>query len=178
VAPSGDITSWYVFEKPTEASEFENYLMFQLPGMMEDEPEKAAAFVAGFAKKHPRGAQCFATKLAEYGVPAAGKGTFEDHDASRLLAAYRAFLPIADLLLARAGGKKNAALSPTDTDVGVTVAKKDPTYLPNMLLLLLASALGGDRAGAEKQASAILKERLGVGLTRRWAELVLEKGRV
>ncbi len=129
-----------------------------------------------FIGKYPRAAAWFSKKLAEHGYePKAPPKPFPDPAAPRLLAAYRAFLPVASVLLALAAGEA-PSLAAKDAKAALAAADKDPAYPPNVLLRLLSMALSGDLAGATKFATQIKKEKLGVPLTQRWAELVASRG--
>jgi hypothetical protein len=121
-------------------------------------------------KKHPRAFALDFQRLAKLNllVPELRKPvpdpTFSDTEGARIWSAYRAFLPIGRVLVARASGQ-SAAESADDGEA----------WPPAILLRLLGPALSGAEREARAVAQKILKVGSGVPLTRRWAVLVTEK---
>jgi hypothetical protein len=172
--PSGDSPYWVL---PSADSTFE-YDMRQLTSAFEakdrtkDDARNYEAKKAIVESRYPRARVLFAKLLEGLGIAPPQETQFADENGAKTFAAYRAFLPIADVLIARAGGDAKARLSAADAKTAVALADQDPKFAPALLAKLLGLALSGDMDGATAFAKEIEKNKLGVALTQRWAEMV------
>ncbi|HND55074.1 MAG TPA: hypothetical protein PLV92_21820, partial [Pirellulaceae bacterium] len=171
---SGNLTPWYLLESAERLVECED--KFHVVRMtFEEQPAKHAKAVKQLLAAFPRVCRQMTDWFGKHGVPAdALPQTFPDPSASRLVRAHAALRPLADCVVARAAGDRKAKLAAKAASQAVEVAATAPGYPPHLMLALLAPALAGKRDDANQQAERIMKKKLGVPLTRRWAQRVLD----
>lgn len=171
---SGHLTPWYLFDDPVQLFDCEDKFVV-VRASFEEQPAKHAKAAKQLLAEFPRVCRQMSDWFGKHGVPTDSlPQTFPDPSATQLVRAHAALGPIAECLVARAGGDRKAKLAAKAATQAVEVAATAPDYPPHLMVALLAPALTGKRDAAAEQAERILKKKLGVPLTRRWAQRVLD----
>ncbi|OJH41446.1 hypothetical protein [Cystobacter ferrugineus] len=166
---------WYIFESITQFANFEE-LRNELEMAEADEEEARQDELAEqLSANHPRGVALFSKSLKELGVKAKSRQQFSDPEAERLFEAYESFHFIAEVLVARARGKRGARLSAAAVERCAKLFANDPDYPPHSLMSMLVPALSADMEQARLRAAEVLRRSTSTGLSRRWAERI-QKG--
>lgn len=113
VGPTGASPYWLL---PEADSMFDYDLLqvrsaFQVKGRNKDDARNYEAKKKLVEERYPRARAFFAKLLGEIGIAPPAEISFDDPEGAQVFAAYHAFLPIADVLIARANGDAKAALS-------------------------------------------------------------------
>jgi hypothetical protein len=137
---------------------------------VEEDPKKNERLAKQFSSSYPGVLPLMPQWFLKHGVKVPAQPP-PCPSVGRPIVAYRAFLPIADILVRRAAGER-AMLARTAAAECLTVAT-DSRYPPHVLLKLLSQALSGDPAAIETASQA--QNHGGVKLTRIWAEKVLKR---
>lgn len=170
------IHPWYVLENAGQFSESEG-MFFDVRDSFDEDPARNRAAAAQLVRDFPRLCRFKATWFKQVGVSTdALPPDYEDLDGRRLIAAYAALRPIAEVLLQRAAGTGDLCLADADCRKAAEVAQGDPEFPPHLMLGMLAPALSRDLSGARKTARMVLDRQLGVPLTRRWATMIVDGG--
>lgn len=164
---------WYIFESPGQLTACEE-LFYDVRQVYEEQPRKLKELSQQLVNGYPRACHLFAEWFKRHGVAVAKmQHNFPDLGAVRLFGAYEALLSIAQVLVTRTQGKRQAKLSAVDAQQCMAGAQAAPDYPPNLLVAMLGLALSGDILRAKEVAARIRQHNLGVALTSTWAQKVI-----
>lgn len=161
------LTECPVLESPRELTEAQT-LFRAVRDTVEEQPQENGRLAKQFAESYPRVLALMPEWFSKHGVRVP-ENECPCPSVARPIAAYRAFLPIVEVLLRRATGERAMLSQAAAKECLARLA--DPAYTPHLLLKLLAQALSGDAAATETATRA---QNGGVKLTRIWAEKVLK----
>ncbi len=171
---------WYIFESPRQFSRCkalfrEVQATFEVDEEDEEEPARHKRLAAKLVATFPQAVRLFSGWFATFGVRPRGlPRRFEDRGAQALFGCYDALLPIARILVSRSRGRRGSVLADAEEKRCLAATAGASNYPPALLIGMLARALSGDEKGARQAANKILRDRLGVALTRTWARKVLD----
>jgi hypothetical protein len=164
---------WAIFESPKRLPASED-LFREIQNTHEENPRKSKQLAAEMLTTYPQVCHLFPEWFGRFGVIAPNPGqSFPDAGAERLFNSYDAFLPIARVLIERSRGNEQAKLEAGDLKRIAEIGAEHSNYPPHLLLTLLGPALAGDMKEASGVAETIIRQNLGVALTQRWAQRVI-----
>ena len=164
---------WAIFESPRRYAAGVD-LFREVRNTYEENPRRHKQLVDEMLGTYPQVCLLFADWFGKFGVKAPDpKRSFPDVGAGRLFSSYDAFLPVANVLIERSQGNKQAMLDAADIKKVTEMNIEQSNYPPHLLLTLLGAALAGDLKTAHGMAERICRDHLGVELTQRWARRVM-----
>jgi len=164
---------WAIFESPRRYAASVD-LFREVRNTYEENPRRHKQLVDEMLGTYPQVCLLFADWFGKFGVKAPDpKRSFLDVGGGRLFSSYDAFLPVANVLIERSQGNKQAMLDAADIKKVTEMNIEQSNYPPHLLLTLLGAALAGDLKTAHGMAERICRDHLGVELTQRWARRVM-----